>query len=112
MDLMMTADDEIITFHDKTWDHLSNGTGVVRETTLEFMKNHIDVSRSYSQYEGVLVSPPSLDEVLSAFSSTDLRFNMEIKTATEDRYTVAERLCEVRCGEPSVLPSTQPFLTS
>ena len=38
MDLMLTADGEIITFHDKSWENLSNGTGSVRETTVSYMK--------------------------------------------------------------------------
>ena len=80
MDLVLTADDQFITFHDATWDYLTNATGLVQDTTLDYIKKHIDVSGTYSQYDGVLISPPSLSEVLSMFSSTNLRFNMEIKT--------------------------------
>ncbi|GMH71554.1 hypothetical protein TrST_g1372 [Triparma strigata] len=94
MDLMLTADGEIITFHDKSWENLSNGTGSVRETTVSYMEKHIDVSGSYSKYDGMIISPPLLEEVLSTFSGNpEIRFNMEIKTELEDRVLVAETLC-------------------
>lgn len=93
MDLQLTSDDILITFHDETWDHLSNYTGRVRETPYATVASVVDISENYDEH--AFLAPPTLDDVLSAFAYSHLRFNMEIKTAVEDSEVVAEKLCSL-----------------
>jgi glycerophosphoryl diester phosphodiesterase len=91
--LLVVADDVLIAFHDRDWEKLTNATGLVRETTFAEMEKSVDVSESYEEYNGRLISPPSIESIFQRFAPTTVLFNVEIKTVVEDKEIVAELLC-------------------
>ena len=95
LDLVLTKDDALIAFHDRVWDHKTNSTGLVRETTYAEVRDRIDVSKGWPTYRGngTRVVPPLLDDVLGNFSSSHLAFNMELKNDPADAALAARVLC-------------------
>jgi glycerophosphoryl diester phosphodiesterase len=83
MDVHSTADGVIVLSHDETVDRLTDGSGLIKEMTLEQLKEldagydwNKDDSTSFP-YRGQGITIPTLEEVLTAFP--DMRMNIEIK---------------------------------
>lgn len=83
MDLQLTKDGEVVVIHNETVDETTNGSGKVRELTLERIKA-LDAGWAYQDdngghpYRGRGVTIPTLVEVLEAFPETPMI--MELKT--------------------------------
>lgn len=85
MDLRSTKDDVLVVIHDRTVDRTTNGTGRVRDYTLEELKKldagywwTTDEGKTYP-YRGQGITIPVFKEILKAFP--DKRLNIEIKQA-------------------------------
>ena len=83
-DVHLTADDEVVIWHDKTLDRQTNGTGIVEAFTLKQLKM-LDAGYYYTKdngktfpFRGTGVTLMSLDEALE--SLPDMRFNIDLKT--------------------------------
>lgn len=84
MDVHGTADGELVVIHDETVDRTTNGSGLVREMTLEEIREldaayhwpHHEETDEYP-YRGRGVKIPTLEEVLRAFP--DVPMTIEIK---------------------------------
>lgn len=77
LDIQLTKDGELVVIHDETVDRVSDGTGFVRDYTLEELRR-LDVSRPISGFRTVRI--PTLAEVLEELKPTGLTVNIECKT--------------------------------
>ena len=98
MDLHMTADGEIILIHDHTVDRTTDGSGDVREMTLEEVQA-LDAGWYWTKddqsypFRGQGIIIPTLEEVFETFP--DYPMIIEIK---QDSPTMAAPLCELIRG--------------
>ncbi|MCA0172226.1 glycerophosphodiester phosphodiesterase [Bacillus sp. RAR_GA_16] len=85
VDLQMTKDGKLIAMHDETVDRTTNGTGRVKDYTLEEIKE-LDAGSWFNEkypekanpaYEGIQV--PTLEEVIQTFG-TGARYYIETKS--------------------------------
>lgn len=77
LDVQMTKDDQVVVIHDETIDRVSDGTGAVRDYTLEELKK-FHFSNHMENYENVVI--PTLKEVLDLIKSSNMMLNIELKT--------------------------------
>lgn len=77
LDVQLTRDGEIVVIHDETLQRVSNGTGFVKDYTLEELKA-LNVNKTHPEYDTVRI--PALREVLYLLKDTDLKLNIELKT--------------------------------
>ena len=77
LDVQLTRDGEIVVIHDETLQRVSNGTGYVKDYTLEEVKA-LNFNKTHPEYEKTEI--PTLREVLQLLKDTDLKLNIELKT--------------------------------
>ena len=106
LDTRMTADGQVVVFHDKTLERTTNGTGRVAERTMAELRE-LDAGSSFSQkFRGERI--PLLEEVFDAMGRK-VFINLEFKDYGALGERLVERVCElvVRCGlEEQVLFSS------
>lgn len=85
IDLQMTKDGELIAMHDETLDRTTNGTGLVKDYTLEEIKQ-LDAGSwfnekypSYAKEEYAGLKVPTLEEIFQKFGSGE-RYYIETKS--------------------------------
>ncbi len=77
LDVKLTKDQVPIIFHDETLDRTTNGSGFVKDFTLEELKE-LDAGSWFSDgFYGVQI--PTLEEVVDVLLERDLGLNLEIK---------------------------------
>jgi len=83
-DVHLTADNDVVIWHDKTLDRQTNGTGIVEVLTLKQLQM-LDAGYYYTKdngetfpFRGTGVTLMSLDEALETLP--DMRFNIDLKT--------------------------------
>ncbi|MET3729706.1 glycerophosphoryl diester phosphodiesterase [Fictibacillus halophilus] len=94
VDLQMTKDGELIAMHDETLDRTTNGTGQVKDFTLEEIKqldagswfNEKYPEQAKAEYEGLQV--PTLEEVFETFGKNA---NYYIETKSPEVYPGMEQ---------------------
>ncbi|MGA9290455.1 MAG: glycerophosphodiester phosphodiesterase [Anaerobacillus sp.] len=85
IDLQMTKDGKLIAMHDESVDRTTNGTGLVKNYTLQQLKeldagswfNEKNPNKANPAYEGMKV--PTLEEVIQTFGK-DARYYIETKS--------------------------------
>ncbi|MDX5864551.1 glycerophosphodiester phosphodiesterase [Bacillus cereus group sp. BfR-BA-01119] len=99
IDLQMTKDGYLVAMHDETLNRTTNGTGLVKEHTLEELKqlkadssfNEKHPNLAKKEYENAKV--PTLEEVIEVFGHDA---NYYIKTKSPDEYPgMEEKLLEI-----------------
>ena len=95
MDMHMTKDGVLVLMHDQTVDRTTDGTGAIRDLTLDEIKKldagyrfTTDDGKTYP-YRGQGLTVPTLAELFKAFP--DKRFGIEIKQT--DPIPTAQRFC-------------------
>lgn len=102
LDVMHSADGELVVIHDDSVDRTTDGTGCVGDQTLAELQS-LDAAYGTS-LEGTGVVIPTLDEVLAA---VDVPVNVEIKIADDptcpasDLDLVAQDLVAAIVGDPA-----------
>ncbi len=99
VDLQMTKDGELVALHDETLDRTTNGSGLVKDFTLQEIKqldagswfNEKYPDAAKKEYEGLTV--PTLEEVFEKFGK-DARYYIETKSP-EVYPGMEEKLLEV-----------------
>jgi len=83
LDVHATEDGQVVVIHDETVDRTTDGTGLVKDFTLEELKR-LDAGYRFTPdggatypYRGQGIAIPTLEEVLAAFPQA--RINVEIK---------------------------------
>lgn len=95
LDVHLSKDGELIVIHDERLDRTTNGTGFVKDHTLEELKA-LDASYGKQGYEGVKI--PTLSEVYGLFKDNDKLINVEIKTDIFDYPGICEKLLALEDG--------------
>ncbi|GAB6602275.1 glycerophosphodiester phosphodiesterase [Bacillus cereus] len=99
IDLQMTKDGHLVAMHDETVNRTTNGTGLVKEHTLEELKqlkagsffNEKHPTLAKKEYENAKV--PTLEEVIEVFGH---HANYYIETKSPDEYPgMEEKLLEI-----------------
>ncbi|WP_107948362.1 glycerophosphodiester phosphodiesterase [Lysinibacillus parviboronicapiens] len=78
LDVHLTADREVVVIHDEAIDRTSNGTGYVKDYTLQQLRAFDFGSWFSDDFVGEKI--PRLGEVLELFAGTHHRINIELKT--------------------------------
>lgn len=111
LDIHLTKDKKLVVIHDCTVDRTTNGTGYVKDFTLDEIKE-LDAGSWFSQeYAGHRI--PTLEEFLDLVSNEkELLFNVEIKEKSHEtvdltvemlkEYGVIER-CVMTCFDASII---------
>ena len=111
IDLQMTKDSHLIAMHDETLNRTTNGSGLVKDHTLEEIKR-LDAGSSFNKKRPNLakeefqdVKVPTLKEIIETFGH-DARYYIETKSP-EDNPGIEERLLEIlnqyKLSDPSVV---------
>lgn len=79
LDVQLSKDGVPVVIHDEWIDRVSDGTGYVRDYTLEELKA-FNMNRSFPAYGRVAI--PTLEEVYDLARKTDLAINLELKNST------------------------------
>lgn len=92
LDVRLSADEEVLVFHDVSLGRCTGASGRVGEKTAAQLRQFRIRDASASSYEEAPI--PFLDEVLGAFEKT-LCFNVHIKDAGRKQQQLIERTCEL-----------------
>lgn len=77
LDVQMTKDGQLVVAHDETIDRVSNGTGAIRNYTLQQLKQ-FSFHQTHPEYKEAKI--PTLEEVLQLIKPSNLLVNIELKT--------------------------------
>lgn len=77
LDVHLSKDGELVVIHDETVDRTTDGTGLVRDLTLEQLQA-LDASNGMEAYRGARI--PTLGEVFDLIRDTHHIVNVEVKT--------------------------------
>lgn len=77
LDVQMTKDGKLVVIHDETIDRTSNGSGYVKDYTLEQLRQ-FNFAKDKPMFGFVPI--PTLEEVYALFADTDYVINVELKT--------------------------------
>jgi glycerophosphoryl diester phosphodiesterase len=98
LDVHMSKDGELVVIHDETVDRTTDGTGLVRELTLEQLQA-LDACNGMENYRGAKI--PTLGEVFDLIRDTHHIVNVEVKT-DECFYPQIEEKCLALAKEKGV----------
>lgn len=98
LDVHLSKDGELVVIHDETVDRTTDGTGFVRELTLQQLKE-LDASNAMGGYKDCRI--PTLKEVYTLIQDTHHIVNVEIKTDECD-YPEIEEKCLALAKEMGV----------
>jgi glycerophosphoryl diester phosphodiesterase len=92
LDVYLTADNQLIAFHDSTLDRTTNGTGQVATTTFAKIAK-LDAGWKFEKdgefpFRGHGVTVPTIEEVLTAFPTTIATLDLK-----DQRVALVEPLC-------------------
>jgi len=76
LDVQLTKDGEIVVIHDETVDRTTEGTGWVKDLTLDQIKS-LNASMGNERYPHEMI--PTLDEVFDLLADSQMMINIEIK---------------------------------
>lgn len=77
LDVQLTKDGQVVVLHDETIDRVSDGTGFVKDYTLEELRQY-SFHNHRKEYVGVRI--PLLKEVLELVKPGNMQVNIELKT--------------------------------
>lgn len=77
LDVQMTKDGQVVVIHDETIDRVSDGTGAVRDYSLEELRK-FRFANHMKNYENAMI--PTLKEVLDLIKPSNMLLNIELKT--------------------------------
>ena len=108
LDIQMTADQELVVFHDDEISRTTNGRGRIQDHPLSYLKSLDAGSWFHPEFCGEKI--PTLQEVISFFQEQGLAVNIEIKPQSTDPKIMADKIVEM-IGE-SLKKKTFPFFIS
>ena len=97
LDVQLTRDGELVVCHDEEVDRTSNGSGWIKDMTLEELQR-LDFSCGQEAYAGVGI--PTMRQVFDLLADTDLYINIELKTGIVFYPEIEEKILRLTdaCG--------------
>ncbi len=92
LDVQFSKDGKLVVIHDESVNRTTDGTGLVKELTLEELKS-LDASATFTGKYGK-VQIPTLEEVLSLVEKFDIVTNIELKTGVFEYDGIEEAVAE------------------
>ncbi len=92
LDVQLSKDGELVVIHDEVLDRVSDGTGWVKDFTLEELKKRT-VNQTHPEYTGSKI--PTLGEVYELLKPTSLCINVELKTGIVFYPKIEEKVLEL-----------------
>ena len=92
LDVQLSKDGELVVIHDEKIDGVSNGTGLVKDYTLNELKK-FNYNKLFPQYGYVTI--PTLEEVYELVKPADLTVNVELKTGIIFYEGIEEKLIKL-----------------
>jgi len=77
-DVQLSKDGAVVVIHDEKLERTTNGSGLVKDYTLEELQR-LDAGTWFDE-EFAGEKMPTLDQILDEFASTELIFNIELKS--------------------------------
>lgn len=104
LDVQMTKDGKLVVIHDETIDRTGNGSGYVKDYTLEQLRQ-FNFAKDKPMFGFVPI--PTLEEVYALFAGTDYVINVELKTNVipydgSDVKAQEGKISDMRCLEEKV----------
>jgi len=90
LDIQMTADQELVVFHDDEISRTTNGHGRIQDHPLSYLKSLDAGSWFHPKFSGEKI--PTLQEVIAFFQEQDLAVNIEIKAQSTDPKIMADKI--------------------
>ncbi len=95
-DVQLSKDGAVVVIHDEKLERTTNGSGLVKDYTLEELQR-LDAGTWFGE-EFAGEKMPTLDQVLDEFASTELIFNIELKSGIVLYPGLEEKVIEaVKC---------------
>lgn len=91
LDVHLTKDQQIVVIHDETIDRTTNGSGYVRDYTLEELQQFLIMDQDQIFQEKI----PTLKEVLEWIRPTNLLLNIELKNDLIDYVGLEAKVIEL-----------------
>ncbi len=92
LDVQMTKDGEVVVIHDEMVDRTSNGSGFVKDMTLEELRS-LHFNRLHPEYPQARI--PLLEEVYSYLKSNSMTVNVELKNGIIPYPGLEEKVLEL-----------------
>ena len=92
LDVHLSKDGKLVVAHDETLERVSDGTGYIKDYTLEELKR-FTFHKTHPEYESARI--PTLEEVYGLLKPTGLEINVEIKTGILFYPGIEEKLYEL-----------------
>lgn len=92
LDVQLTKDGEIVIIHDETVDRVSNGTGWVKDYTLNEIRK-LNFAKQHPEYGFVTI--PTLQEFFQLMSKNNMLINIELKTGVIFYPKLEEKVLEL-----------------
>lgn len=92
LDIQLTRDGTIVVCHDETIDRTSNGTGFVKDYTLQQLRQ-FNFNKTHPEVEHADI--PTMEEVFQLIEPTNLTINIELKTGVFDYKGMEEQICSM-----------------
>jgi len=93
LDVQLTKDDKLVVIHDHLLDRTTNGTGFVRNHTLDELKQYR--ADKGSPHHSSKARIPSLREVFQRFADSSICFSIEMKNLLFPQPQLEEKLIEM-----------------
>lgn len=92
-DVHMTSDGELVVIHDERIDRTTNGSGFVKDMTLNELRQYDAGSWFSADFKGQLI--PTLEEVLEVFKPHHHHINIELKSDVFPYDGMGEKVVEI-----------------
>ncbi len=92
LDVQLSSDGELVVIHDERLERTTDGTGWVKDFTLEQLQQ-LDASMGSSDFPGQRI--PTLAEVFDVLSGSDMTVNIELKDSEVFYEGIAEKVLQL-----------------
>ncbi|MDO4284155.1 MAG: glycerophosphodiester phosphodiesterase [Eubacteriales bacterium] len=92
LDVQLSRDGEVVVVHDEQLERVSDGTGFVKDHTLQELKA-LSFNRTHPECVGAAI--PTLEEVYDLLKPTGLTVNVELKTSVFPYEGIEEKVLEL-----------------
>ena len=90
LDVSLSQDDHVVVFHDSEVSNLTDGSGYIKDLTLEQIRGFDSGIKTGDEFKGTKI--PTLAEVLEAFKNNEAKLCIEIKARENDKEGIEDKV--------------------